>query len=100
MFISRFTWYLFTIISRYYFLTFLRKKLNNKLKIKTITISQTTAIAFQIFNDTPLANLDEKNAKEIETQLLSIKDRTIIIISHQFSFENIIKLDEVIEFKQ
>ena len=49
--------------------------------------------------DEPLANLDEKNAKAIETQLLSIKDRTIIIISHQFSSENIIKLDEVIEFK-
>jgi len=49
--------------------------------------------------DEPLANLDEKNAKAIEAQLLSVKDRTIIIISHQFSSENIIKLDEVIEFK-
>lgn len=49
--------------------------------------------------DEPLANLDEKNAKSIESQLLSIKDRTVIIISHQFSSENISKLDEVIEFK-
>lgn len=49
--------------------------------------------------DEPLANLDEKNAKAIETQLLSIKDRTIIMISHQFSLENVVKLDEVIEFK-
>ena len=49
--------------------------------------------------DEPLANLDEKNAKAIESQLLSIKDRTVIIISHQFSSENISKLDEVIELR-
>lgn len=49
--------------------------------------------------DEPLANLDEKNAKAIESQLLSIKDRTLIIISHQFSSENIDKLDEIIEFR-
>ena len=49
--------------------------------------------------DEPLANLDEKNAKAIESQLLSIKDRTVIIISHQFSSGNIGKLDEVIEFR-
>ena len=48
--------------------------------------------------DEPLANLDENNARAIEKQLLSITDRTIIIISHQFSMENIIKLDEVIQF--
>ena len=49
--------------------------------------------------DEPLANLDEKNAKAIESQLLSIRDRTLIIISHHFSPENIGKLDEIIEFK-
>lgn len=49
--------------------------------------------------DEPLANLDEKNAKAIESQLLLIKDRTLIIISHQFSLENIGKLDEIIEYK-
>jgi len=49
--------------------------------------------------DEPLANLDEKSAKAIESQLLSIKDRTIIIISHQFSMDNIGKLDELIELK-
>lgn len=49
--------------------------------------------------DEPLANLDEKNAKSIESQLLSIKDRTLIIISHQFSLENINKIDKVIEFR-
>ncbi|NLX75756.1 MAG: ATP-binding cassette domain-containing protein [Synergistaceae bacterium] len=48
--------------------------------------------------DEPLANLDENNARAIEKQLLSITDRTIIIISHQFSMENTIKLDEVIQF--
>ncbi len=48
--------------------------------------------------DEPLANLDEENAKSIESQLLSIKDRTLVIISHQFSSENIGKLDEIIEF--
>lgn len=47
--------------------------------------------------DEPLANLDEKNAKTIEQQLLSITDRTLIIISHQFSLDNIVKLDEVIQ---
>ncbi|HCX60390.1 MAG TPA: ABC transporter ATP-binding protein [Candidatus Cloacimonas sp.] len=49
--------------------------------------------------DEPLANLDEKNAKAIESQLLSIKDRTLVIISHQFSLGNVDKLDEVIEFE-
>lgn len=48
--------------------------------------------------DEPLANLDEKNAKAIESLLLSIKDRTLIIISHQFSQENLDELDKVIEF--
>lgn len=48
--------------------------------------------------DEPLANLDDKNAKEIENQLLSIKDRTVIIISHQFGGENINKLDGIIDF--
>ncbi|TFZ40198.1 ABC transporter ATP-binding protein [Soehngenia longivitae] len=38
--------------------------------------------------DEPLANLDEKNAKSIEQQLISIKDRTLIIISHQFTEMN------------
>ncbi len=30
----------------------------------------------------PMANLDAENAKATESQLLSIKDRTVIIISH------------------
>lgn len=48
--------------------------------------------------DEPMANLDEENAKAIETLILAIKDRTVIIISHQFSKENIKNLDEVIDF--
>lgn len=49
--------------------------------------------------DEPLANLDEENAKSIESELLSITDRTVIIISHQFSEDKLNKLDKVIEFK-
>lgn len=49
--------------------------------------------------DEPMANLDEENAKAIESLILEIKDRTVIIISHQFSKENITRLDEIIEFK-
>ena len=49
--------------------------------------------------DEPMANLDEENAKAIESLILGITDRTVIIISHQFSKENITRLDEVIEFK-
>lgn len=49
--------------------------------------------------DEPLANLDVRNAQDIESQLLKIKDRTLIIISHQFSPKNINKLDKIIEFK-
>lgn len=35
--------------------------------------------------DEPLANLDAENASSIEDLLLSIQDRTMIVISHQFS---------------
>lgn len=48
--------------------------------------------------DEPLANLDEDNAKEIEKLLLSINDRTVIIISHQFSKDKLIKFDKIIDF--
>lgn len=48
--------------------------------------------------DEPLANLDGENAKAIETLLLSITDRTVIIISHQFSQEKLIEFDEIIDF--
>lgn len=48
--------------------------------------------------DEPLANLDEKNAESIESYLTSIRDRTLIIISHHFSLENLKKIDKVINF--
>lgn len=48
--------------------------------------------------DEPLANLDEENAISIESELLSITDRTVIIISHQFSKDKLAQLDEVIQF--
>lgn len=49
--------------------------------------------------DEPTANLDDENAKAIESLILTITDRTVIIISHQFSEVNRMKIDEVIEFK-
>lgn len=49
--------------------------------------------------DEPLANLDEENSKSIESELLSITDRTVIIISHQFSEDKLTQLDKVMEFK-
>lgn len=48
--------------------------------------------------DEPLANLDEENAKSIESELLSITDRTMIIISHQFSKDKLAQIGKVIEF--
>ncbi|NLY20719.1 MAG: ABC transporter ATP-binding protein [Tissierellia bacterium] len=48
--------------------------------------------------DEPFANIDEKNASEIESLLLSIKDRMVIIISHQFSEDKLSIFDEIIEF--
>lgn len=48
--------------------------------------------------DEPLANLDERNAQSIESYLTSIRDRTLIIISHQFSMQNLKKIDKVMDF--
>lgn len=49
--------------------------------------------------DEPLANLDDENAKSIESELLDITDKTVIIISHQFSEDKLDKFDRVIRFK-
>lgn len=46
--------------------------------------------------DEPLANLDAATASRIEDLLLSIPEKTIWIVSHQFSEENIAKFDAVI----
>ena len=48
--------------------------------------------------DEPLANLDTETAERIEELLLSIKDKTLIIVSHQFSQEKISAFDAVLDF--
>ncbi len=47
--------------------------------------------------DEPLANLDSVTARAIETLLLSLKGRTLIIVSHQFSPDLIMGFDKVVE---
>ncbi|MDO5718481.1 MAG: ABC transporter ATP-binding protein [Tissierellia bacterium] len=49
--------------------------------------------------DEPLANIDENNMNLIEDLILSIKDRTVIIISHQFTKEKLDQFDKIYEFK-
>ncbi|MGI6560106.1 MAG: ATP-binding cassette domain-containing protein [Saccharofermentanales bacterium] len=44
----------------------------------------------------PLANLDVETANNIEDLILSITDRTMIIVSHQFSENKLIFFDEVV----
>ena len=48
--------------------------------------------------DEPLANLDATTAEKIEDLLLSIKDKTLIVVSHQFSQEKISAFDAVLDF--
>ncbi len=48
--------------------------------------------------DEPLANLDVATAEKIEDLLLSIEDKTLIVVSHQFSQEKIPAFDAVIDF--
>lgn len=47
--------------------------------------------------DEPLANLDAAAVDRIEELLLSIPDRTMIVVSHQFSEEKLCHFDRVIE---
>lgn len=44
----------------------------------------------------PLANLDVETANNIEDLILSITDRTMIIVSHQFSENKLSFFDEVV----
>ena len=46
--------------------------------------------------DEPLANLDAATAEKIEELLLSIKDKTLIVVSHQFTAERISAFDAVV----
>lgn len=47
--------------------------------------------------DEPLANLDPDTAQRIEDLLLSIPDRTIIVVSHQFTEAKLHRFDQVVE---
>lgn len=47
--------------------------------------------------DEPLANLDAATAERIEDLLLSIPDKTLIVVSHQFSPEKLTLFDRVID---
>lgn len=46
--------------------------------------------------DEPLANLDEPTAAKIEDLLLSISDKLVLIVSHQFTPEKVQQFDRVI----
>ena len=48
--------------------------------------------------DEPLANLDDATAERIEDVLLSIRDKTIILVSHQFSRTKLQYFDQVVDF--
>ena len=47
--------------------------------------------------DEPLANLDDETARRIEALLLSIPDKTLLVVSHQFSAENLARFDAVVD---
>lgn len=47
--------------------------------------------------DEPLANLDAATAERIEDLLLAIPDKTLIVVSHQFSPEKLTHFDQVID---
>jgi ABC-type transport system involved in cytochrome bd biosynthesis fused ATPase/permease subunit len=48
--------------------------------------------------DEPLANLDEGNAASIEDLILSIEDRMVITISHQFSSSKLPRFKRIYSF--
>ena len=48
--------------------------------------------------DEPLANLDAATAERIEDLLLSIQNKTILVVSHQFTDEKLCGFDQVIDF--
>ena len=50
--------------------------------------------------DEPLANLDALTAERIEDVLLSIQNKTILIVSHQFTQAKQTHFDQVIDFTQ
>lgn len=48
--------------------------------------------------DEPLANLDSATAERIEDLLLSIENKTLLVVSHQFSPEKLSAFDTVVDF--
>lgn len=46
--------------------------------------------------DEPLANLDDATAERIEDLLLSIRDKTMIVVSHQFTESKLPAFDQVV----
>ena len=48
--------------------------------------------------DEPLANLDIATAEKIEDVLLAIENKTILIVSHQFTQAKLYRFDKVIDF--
>jgi ABC-type transport system involved in cytochrome bd biosynthesis fused ATPase/permease subunit len=48
--------------------------------------------------DEPLANLDNETAEMIEDLLLSIKDKTMLVVSHQFNEEKLGRFNQVLNF--
>ena len=49
--------------------------------------------------DEPLANLDGETAERIEDLLLGIPDKTIIVVSHQFTESKLACFDRVVDFE-
>lgn len=49
--------------------------------------------------DEPLANLDPDTASRIEDLMLSIADRTVLIVSHQFTREKLSAFDRVVDLQ-
>lgn len=49
--------------------------------------------------DEPLANLDDATAERIEDLLLSIRDKTVIVVSHQFTGSKLPAFDQVVELR-
>ncbi len=49
--------------------------------------------------DEPLANLDDDTARAIESLLLGIRDRTLLVVSHQFSADRVGEFDGVTDME-
>ncbi len=50
--------------------------------------------------DEPLANLDDDTARAIESLLLGIRDRTLLVVSHQFSNDRVGAFDGVTDMER